>query len=180
MFGKRAMVAAVTAVLMAGLGACSGGGGDDVGGEWSATGAGSAGGDATQNPPAPDTVFGLRDTVRHVSARTTKATRPHLVSKCTTASRRVRHTSRTGSGKRRTTRTWYTTEQYRTCKKVRQGAETYTRVLSRERWCVRLDDVGGHASQDDVWYRVAQPAYDEALGADDHARLEFTPQGTGC
>ncbi|MEW2134861.1 hypothetical protein [Streptomyces sp. NPDC005435] len=123
---------------------------------------------------------GLRDAVRHVAAVTTKAARPHLVRRCTSASRRVAHTRRTGSGKRRSVRTWYTTERYRRCGKVRRGTETYRRVLRPEHWCVRLDAVGGDRSRNDVWYRVTRTAYGDALGAHDHARLEFTPRGTGC
>ncbi|MGW0992188.1 hypothetical protein ACWD5V_02525 [Streptomyces sp. NPDC002523] len=178
MFSKRAIVAAVTAVLIAGLSACSG----DSGGDGTAPvgNGGKAAGSNAHDNPSPDAVFGLRDTLRHVPARTTRATRPHLVKKCTIESRRVKHTSRSGSGKKRRTRTWYTTEQVRSCRKVRKGTETYTRVLRRERWCVRLDDVGGHASRDDVWYQVTYPAYNKALGADDHARLKFTPKAPGC
>jgi hypothetical protein len=171
-------VAAVTAVVIAGLGACSGNGGS--GGSAPVGDSGKAAGSSSGNNPSPDAVFGLRDTVRHVPARTTRATRPHLVKKCTIESHRVRHTSRSGSVKKRRTRTWYTTEQYRSCRKVRRGTETYTRVLRRQRWCVRLDNVGGHASRDDVWYQVTYSTYDKALGAHDHARLKFTPKAPGC
>jgi hypothetical protein len=152
MFSKqRLTVAGVTAFLIFGLGACG------------------AGTDATGNVARPsridtkatrvaepdtDDVFGLRDSVRHLSAKTVRATRPRLVKKCSSATRRVRHSARTGTGKRKTTRTWYTTERYQDCKRVRSGTETYTRVVRAERWCVRLDDVNGDTGKDDVWYRV--------------------------
>ncbi|MFF7966506.1 hypothetical protein ACFZC3_14215 [Streptomyces sp. NPDC007903] len=175
MFSRRLAVAGVTALVMAGLGGCSG----------DAAGAATDGGSHVRTvdgatTPSPDTVSGLRDGVRHVSAVTTKATRPHLVRRCTGATRRVTHTRSTGSGKRRSVRTWYTTEHYQRCGKVRQGTETYRRVTRPEHWCVRLDDVGGNRSHDDVWYRVTHAAYTDALAADDHARLEFSPRGTGC
>ncbi|WP_329366141.1 hypothetical protein [Streptomyces sp. NBC_01483] len=184
MFGRRLIVAAATAVLMAGLGACGGeGGGGGTGGEdpGAVTDVGrSDTGTVRQAAPSPDTVSGLRDSVRHLAKKTTKATRPHLVKKCTSATRRVRHTERTGTGTRRTTRTWYTTERYRTCKKVRSGTETYTRTVRSQRWCVSLDNVDGDTAKDDVWYQVARATYDEARGADEHTRMEFTPTATGC
>ncbi|MFF7974612.1 hypothetical protein [Streptomyces sp. NPDC007905] len=184
MFGRRLLVAGVTAVLMAGLGACSGGsgGGDEgtsqvVGAERSGTATGQ-----TRPDPAgePDTVSGLRDTVRHLSAKTARATRAHLVGKCATGTRRVRHTSSSGTGTRRRTRTWYTTERYRSCGKVRSGTETYRRVVRPEKWCVRLDDVDGDRARDDVWYQVTSATYADALDTDEHARMKFTPSGTGC
>ncbi|MEU2863794.1 hypothetical protein ACIQWL_45040 [Streptomyces mirabilis] len=184
MFGKRLLVAGATAVLIAGLGACGGGGGGggargvDSG---AGTDAGQGGSGTVQEaPPSPHTVSGLKDSVRHLAAKTTRATRPHLVSKCTSATRQVRHTQRTGTGTRRTTRTWYTTERYQSCKKVRTGTETYTRTVRPQRWCVRLDDVAGDTARDDVWYQVTPATYNEAHGADEHARMEFTPTGTGC
>ncbi|WP_330234567.1 hypothetical protein [Streptomyces sp. NBC_00566] len=175
MFGRRLAIAGVTALVMAGMGGCSG----------SDAGAHTGGGDhvSTVNggtTPSPDTVYGLRDEVRHVSAVTTRATRPHLVRQCTDATRRVKHTRRTGSGKRRSTRNRYTTEHYQRCGKVRHGTETYRRVTRPEHWCVRLDDVGGDRSHDDVWYRVTRTTYGDALGTHDHARLRFTPRGSGC
>ncbi|WP_234477742.1 hypothetical protein [Streptomyces sp. MBT65] len=123
---------------------------------------------------------GLRDSVRHLAKRTAKGTRPHTVTKCTSATEKVRHTSGSGSGSKKKTRTWYTTETHRKCAKVRRGTETYTRIVRRERWCVSLDDVGGNTAKDDVWYQVTRAAYDEARTADEHARVEFTPTGTGC
>lgn len=184
MFGKRLLVAGATAVLMAGLGACGGGGGGggargvDSG---AVTDAGQGGtGTVQEAPPSPHTVSGLKDSVRHLAAKTTRATRPHLVRKCASATRQVRHTQRTGTGTHRTTRTWYTTERYQSCKKVRTGTETYTRTVRPQRWCVSLDDVAGDTARDDVWYQVTPATYNEAHGADEHARMEFTPTGTGC
>ncbi|WP_406172544.1 hypothetical protein [Streptomyces sp. NBC_00996] len=182
MFNKqRLMVVGVTAFLITALGACSGGGdgGTDSTGSATATGQGSE--DTTQQaPPQADTVSGLRDTVRHLSRQTVKATRPHMVRRCTSATRRVRHSASTGTGTKRKTRTWYTTERYQDCEKVRSGTETYRRVVRPERWCVSLDDVGGDTARDDVWYQVTYATYDEALGTHEHTRMRFTPTGTGC
>ncbi|SFY48616.1 hypothetical protein [Streptomyces sp. F-1] len=158
MFTRRATVitaAATTAVLL--------------------TGAGAYAYFDRDRRSAPETVTGLRDTVQHLTERTTPATRPHLITRCTTGTHRVRHTSRSGSGAHRTTRTWYTTERHRDCHTIRSGTETYLRVLRPERWCVRLDDVDGDTGRDDVWYRVERSDYYTALAADDHARLEFVP-----
>jgi hypothetical protein len=172
MFGKRLLVAGATAVLIAGLGACGGGGGARGADPGAVTDAGQGStGTVQEAPPSPDTVSGRKDSVRHLAAKTTRATRPHLVRKCASATRQVRHTQRTGTGTHRTTRTWYTTERYQSCKKVRSGTETYTRTLRSQRWCVSLDD---------VWYQVTRATYDEAHGADEHARMEFTPSGSGC
>ncbi|MGW2489452.1 hypothetical protein ACWCV9_19865 [Streptomyces sp. NPDC001606] len=134
----------------------------------------------SSTPPRP--VTGLRDTIQHVSAQTTEATRPHLVKTCTTGTRRVSHSSTTGTGSHRTTRTWYTTERYRDCRSVRHGTETYTRVLHPERWCVRLDAVDGDPADNDVWYRVGRGDYYLALAADYHARMKVTPldSAPGC
>ncbi|KUN80971.1 hypothetical protein AQJ66_25190 [Streptomyces bungoensis] len=181
MFGRHLMVAWVTAVLTAGLVACSGGSGGADGGTGYVVGADDSGGAATRRTaPEPDTVSGRRDTVRHWPVKTARATRPHLVRKCTTGTRRVRHTSGTGTGTRRRTRTWYTTERYRSCRKVRSGTESYRRVVRAEKWCVRLDDVDGDKARDDVWYRVTRAVYGDALDTDRHARMKFTPAGTGC
>jgi hypothetical protein len=178
---RRLLAAGVTAVLMAGLGACGGGGGETkANGTVGTTGSTGTTGAAKEAQPSPYTVFGLRDTVRHVSRKTVADTRAHLVRKCTTTTERVRHTSRSGTGTHRTTRVWYTTEHHQSCTKVRQGTEKYRRVVRPERWCVRLDDVNGHTSQDAVWYRVTRDTYDQVLAADEHRRVEFTPAGTGC
>ncbi|MFF7883562.1 hypothetical protein ACH40F_22030 [Streptomyces sp. NPDC020794] len=183
MFGKRLLVAGATAVLIAGLGACGGGGGGGSRGvdPGAVTDVGqSSGGTVQEAPPSPDTVSGLRDSVRHLAAKTTRATRPHLARKCTSATRQVRHTQRTGTGTHRTTRTWYTTERYQSCEKVRSGTETYTRTVRPQRWCVSLDNVDGDTARDDVWYQVTPATYGKARHADEHARMEFTPTRTGC
>ncbi|MEU6476652.1 hypothetical protein ABZ858_07125 [Streptomyces sp. NPDC047017] len=159
MFGNRLRAVAVAAALLAGPAACG-----------------------SSEDETPDPVSGLKDTARHVSRQTAQAVRPRLVRKCTTRTRQVRHTSSSGSGKERKTRTWYTTEDYQDCRKVRSGTEMYQEEVQPERWCVRLDDVDGDDSVDDVWYRVTSTDYDQALAADDHARLEFVPQqpDDGC
>ncbi|MFE9810739.1 hypothetical protein ACFYRN_17670 [Streptomyces sp. NPDC005227] len=183
---KRLVTAAVAAVLIAGLGAC--GSGSDVRDESTNhsvgvdRGSGSGAGESRPDPATTTdaSVFGLRDEVRHLAAKTTRATRPHLTRKCTTATRRVKHTTRSGSGTKRRTRTWYSTERYKSCKQVRSGTETYTRVVRPERWCVSLDNLGGDAKRDDVWYRVGRTTYDAAVGTDRSVRMEFTPTGTGC
>ncbi|MCI3278109.1 hypothetical protein [Streptomyces cylindrosporus] len=169
---RQLLVAGLVAVLVAGLGACGGGGDDSSGHDTTAA--------AGETRPGPETVSGLRDTVRHVSRKTVSDTRAHLVRKCAPATRRVRHTSRSGTGSHRTTRVWYSTEHYRSCKKVRQGTERYQRVVRPERWCVSLDDVNGVGSRDDVWYRVTRETYGDVLQAGEHARVEFVPAGAGC
>jgi hypothetical protein len=45
---------------------------------------------------------------------------------------------------------------------------------------VRLDDVNGVSTQDDVWYEVDRRTYGQVLDADDHARVRITPAGAGC
>ncbi|WRZ89277.1 hypothetical protein OHB54_09410 [Streptomyces sp. NBC_01007] len=183
---KRLVTAAVTAVLIAGLGACSRGGDvRDEGTEHSVDAGRDGGGVAEGSRPDPATttdasVFGLRDEVRHLAARTTRATRPHMTKKCTTTTRRVKHTTSTGSGTKRRTRTSYSTERSKNCKQVRSGTETYTRVVRPERWCVSLDNLDGDATHDDVWYRVSRTTYDAAIGTDRHARMDFTPMGSDC
>jgi hypothetical protein len=172
---RRLSAATVAVVLMAGLGAC-GGGGTDTSGHTSTGHASTPKGAQA----SPDSVFGLRDTVRHLSRKTVADTRAHLVRKCTPTTERVRHTTRSGTGTHRTSRVWYTTEHHESCRKVRQGTERYRRVVRPERWCVSLDDVNGHRSRDDVWYRVTRETYDQVSAADEHARVEFTPAGTGC
>lgn len=167
---RRLLAAGMTAVLMAGLGACGSGRSDE----------GTQDSVAGQIKPSPETVSGLRDTVRHLPRKTVMDARPHLVRRCTSATRQVRHTSRAGSGTRRTTRVWYTTERYQSCRKVRQGTERYRRVVRPERWCVSLDDVNGVKAQDDVWYQVARGIYERAQAADPHTRMKFAPTGSGC
>ncbi|MEU6192762.1 hypothetical protein [Streptomyces sp. NPDC047061] len=173
------------AILIGTLGACSGGGNgngvdDGIGYEQDSSGTGTGAGATGTGSASDDTVHGLKDSVRHVAARTVRATRPHLVRKCSTATRRVRHTSSSGTGSRRTTRTWYTTERYRSCAKVRSGTETYRKTVRTEKWCVELDDVNGDKRRDDVWYEVGRSVYGDARAADDRARLEFSPVAEGC
>lgn len=120
-------------------------------------------------------VTGALDDHRHVARRTAPARRPHMVQRCTDRTRRVKHTSSKGSGKRKSTRTWYTTEHYQDCRKVQQGTESYTRVVSAERWCVELDDVGGDRTRDDVWYKVDATTYGTAVGAEEGTPMSFTP-----
>ncbi|MGW2830336.1 hypothetical protein [Streptomyces sp. NPDC001286] len=175
---RRLMVAGATAMLIAGLAAC--GGGQSGAEPPSGTITYSSDSSARETTPRSDSVSGLRDTVRHLSVRTVKATRPHMVKKCTSSTRRVRHTASSGTGTKRKTRTWYTTERTRTCKNVRTGTETYRRVVRPERWCVRLDDVGGDKTKDDIWFRVSSATYHQALAAKEHTRLEFVPQGSAC
>lgn len=179
MFNKRLTTAVLTALLIATLGAC--GGSESSGSTSSTSGVGRSSTSTPQETrPSPDTVTGLRDSLRHLARQTAKGTRPRTVTKCASATKKVRHKSSSGSGSKKKTRTWYTTEQYRTCRKVRSGTETYTRTVRAERWCVSLDDVGGNTAKDDVWYQVTRAAYDEARTADEHARVEFTPVKTGC
>ncbi|MFJ3305905.1 hypothetical protein ACIPSA_22805 [Streptomyces sp. NPDC086549] len=181
MFTKQRLIAAgATAILMVALAACGGAGADDQMPDDSVGYSSDTAAQDTEPPAEADTVSGLRDDVRHVSRRTVGDTRPHLVKECTSTTRRVRHTSTTGTGTRRSTRTWYTTQQSRTCKQVRSGTETYRRVVRPERWCVELDDVNGVTTEDDVWYRVDATTYDQAVGTDENTRMEFTPVGTGC
>ncbi|MET7981845.1 hypothetical protein [Streptomyces sp. NPDC005281] len=182
MFKRVATAALTAAVLIAGLGAC--GGADQGSGHSVGAGQGSGSTTGQHRPDASATadarVFGLLDEVRHRAVMTTRATRPHMTRKCTTATHRVRHSSSSGSGSKRRTRTWYSTEHVRTCKRVRSGTETYTRVVRPEQWCVSLDDVGGHTKQDNVWYRVSRTTYNTAVGTDKHARMDFTPTHSGC
>lgn len=177
MFTKRLIAGGLTALLIGALNAC---GTSDSSGSTSSVVRSSASTTAPKARPTPDTVTGLRDAVRHLAKQTTKATRPHTVTKCTPATKKVQHKSSSGSGTKKKTRTWTTTEQYRKCSMVRSGTETYTRTVRAERWCVSLDDVGGNTAEDDVWYQVTRAAYDEVRGADEHARVEFTPTGSGC
>lgn len=155
------MVAGLTMVLMAGLGACGSGSGQGDGP--SPVSGNSSGGqydsgddDDRATPPETAAVTGLRDAVRHVSRKTTKVTRPHMVRKCTSSK---------GSRK---------------CRNVRSGTETHTRVVRQERWCVSLNDVDGDAKRDAVWYQVTRVTYDEAAAADRLAPMKFTPEATGC
>lgn len=132
------------------------------------------------NPSKSSKVTGLRDDVRSDPQKSTTATRPRMVEKCTPRTKRVRHTSTTGVGRKKSTKTWYTDEKYNNCKKVRQGTETYTKVLSRARWCVELDDLNGKWSKDDVWFEVDSATYNTALTKKEGTKVSFTPLRTGC
>ncbi|MGY1499476.1 hypothetical protein ACW4TU_23320 [Streptomyces sp. QTS52] len=181
MFSKRRLtLAGFTVILMAGLGACGSGVGPQDDGTTSSQYDDDGGAGVQETAPVKPTVHGLRDAVRHVTAKTAKATRPHLVKKCAPATRQVKHTQRTGTGTAKRTRTWYTTEHYQKCANTRSGTETYTRVVRQERWCVSLDDVNGDAKRDAVWYQVTRVTYDKAVAADRLAPLKFTPEATGC
>lgn len=171
---QRLVRAGLTAILVAGLGAC---GAATDGGAGHPDGGGKGTGKTSQDArPHSDAVFGLRDGARHVAKKTVRSTRPHLVQKCRPATKRVKHTKRSG----RTKKTWYTTERFRDCHQVTKGTETYTRVVRPERWCVQLDDVNGAAAKDDVWYRVPHATYRAALDKGAHARIKIEPTGTGC
>ncbi|MFF1562523.1 hypothetical protein ACFVY1_03165 [Streptomyces sp. NPDC058293] len=171
---QRPVLAGLTLVLVAVLSACGGGAGK---GDGHAGGKGQGGEYSRQHS---DHVRGLYDAVRHLPRKTVKATRAHMVKECDPATRKVKHTSRSGSGKRKRTRTWYTTERYNQCHKVRKGSERYTRVVRPERWCVRLDDVNGKSRKDDRWFRVSPATYSEVHGKAEHARVKFDPRGRGC
>ncbi|WP_458248687.1 hypothetical protein [Streptomyces sp. MAI_2237] len=175
---RRMMAVGATAMLVLGLAACGSGRSDAEPPSRSVTHSSDV--SPEQNTPRSDTVSGLRDIVRHLPVKTSRATRPHMVKKCASTTTRVRHTSTSGTGSRRKTRTWYTTERTRTCKNVRSGTETYRRVVRPERWCVRLDDVGGDKARDDVWFRVDSATYHQAQAATDHTRVTFVPRGTAC
>ncbi|WP_329120793.1 hypothetical protein [Streptomyces sp. NBC_01465] len=146
------------------------------------TGCGGSSGASGSSSGSDDyTVTGLRDDLRHTAQQTTRATRPHMVKECSGShTRRVKHTSRSGSGKKRKTRTWYTNETVQDCKKVQHGTETYNRVLRQARWCVELDNVNGKAKQDDVWYEVSSGDYRRATGIDEGKKISFEPLSNGC
>ncbi|MFJ8822811.1 hypothetical protein ACIREE_13615 [Streptomyces sp. NPDC102467] len=171
---RRPVLAGLTMVLVTALAAC--GGGSDKESSAQAGSAKGGGSYADQHEDRPVKVAGLRDSVRHVGRKTARSTRPHLVKKCATDTRKVKHTRRS-KGR---TKTWYATEKHQDCKKVRKGTETYTRVVRQERYCVRLDDVNGKPRKDDVWYRVRPATYSEVNGADDRAKVTFEPVAQGC
>ncbi|MFF1713557.1 hypothetical protein [Streptomyces sp. NPDC058268] len=131
-------------------------------------------------PSKPAKVTGLRDDIRSVAQKTTTATRPRMVEKCTPSTKRVKHSSTTGTGRNKRTRTWYTNEKYNDCKKVQQGTEKYTKVLRRARWCVELDDLNGKRSKDDVWFEVDAATYNSAAAKKEGSKLSFAPLRNGC
>ncbi|WP_327369260.1 hypothetical protein [Streptomyces sp. NBC_01217] len=167
---------ALAAVLLAALlTAC---GSPSESGSGGSADSGHGGGTASS---APDrTVSGLRDDIRHLTRKTATGTRPHMVKRCTSRVRKVKHTSSSGTGRRRTTRTWYTNDSYQDCTKVRRGTESYTRVVRPERWCVELDNVGGNSAKDDVWYEVESTVYRKATQLKEGAGLSFAPLRRGC
>ncbi|MER5361371.1 hypothetical protein [Streptomyces sp. NPDC002785] len=126
------------------------------------------------------TVSGLRDDIRHITRKTATGTRPRMVERCTTRVRKVKHTSSTGKGGTRKTRTWYTDDSYKDCKKIQQGTRSYTRVVRRARWCVELDNVGGNPAKDDVWYEVEAAVHHKATQIEEGGKLSFTPLRRGC
>ncbi|MFJ9081884.1 hypothetical protein ACIRL3_05675 [Streptomyces sp. NPDC102384] len=171
---RRPTLAGLTMMLVVALAACGGGPQQDT--STSGHGGGKDTGSHTVRQDDTDKVTGVRDGVRHVTRRTTRSTRPHLVKKCRTDTRRVRHTKRSHGR----TKTSYTTKKVRDCHKVRRGTEKYTRVLRAERWCVRLDDVNGKRSVDDQWFRVNSTVYGRVQGEDDRAKVTIQPLRKGC
>ncbi|MGY0019846.1 hypothetical protein [Streptomyces sp. cg35] len=171
---RRPALAGLTMMLVAALAAC-GGGEDRQASAHGGTGK-SESSHASGHENGPAEVVGLRDAVRHVTRRTATGTRPHLVKKCETDTRKVKHTRRS-KGR---TRTWYSTEKHQDCARVRRGTEKYTRVVRQERWCVRLDDVNGKSGKDDVWYRVRPATYQKVDGADPRAKVTIEPVAQGC
>ncbi|WP_338702344.1 hypothetical protein V2W30_33575 [Streptomyces sp. Q6] len=171
---RRPALAGLTMVLVVALAAC--GGTTDSGSSTGGTATADSGYAQDTSREKDVTITGVRDSLRHVTRKTRRATRPHFVKKCGTETRRVRHTKRVNGR----TRTWYTTKTYRDCEKVRKGTEAYTRVVRKERWCVRLDDVNGKPRKDDVWYRVGPATYSEVNGADERAKVTFEPVAQGC
>ncbi|MGY0490595.1 hypothetical protein [Streptomyces sp. WG-D5] len=169
---RRSTLAGLTMMLVVALAAC---GGTDTSSSVNGTGKGSGSGSGTVEQ-ADQKVTGVRDGVRHVTRRTTRATRPHLVNKCETDTRKVRHTKRSNGR----TKTWYTTDKVRDCHKVRRGTEKYTKVLRSERWCVRLDDVGGKRTADDRWFRVNSTTYGRVRGEEDRSKVTIEPLREGC
>ncbi|MFD9038775.1 hypothetical protein [Streptomyces bottropensis] len=127
-----------------------------------------------------DTVSGLRDDVRHITRKTTSAVRPRMVKRCTTTTKKIKHTSRTRIGKRTSTSTWYEYKPVTTCRMVRNGTESYTRVTRRERWCVELDAVNGDQRRRDVWFQVTHGTYVSAVAASEGDKIKFTPVANGC
>lgn len=73
-----------------------------------------------------------------------------MVRRCADRTRRMRYSSSSGTGGRRSTRSRYTTEHSEDCREAPYGTEPYTRTVSAERWCVEPDDVGGVRTRDGV------------------------------
>ncbi|MET8469356.1 hypothetical protein ABZY90_10560 [Streptomyces sp. NPDC006422] len=167
---RRPTLAGLTMVLVVALAACGGGTEKSA----STHGGGATGSQSVEQ--RDEKVTGVRDAVRHLSRRTTRATRPHLVRTCDTDMRRVRHTKRSNGR----TKTYYTTKKVRDCHKVRRGTERYTRVLRPERFCVRLDAVGGRKGENDRWFAVNSVTFHRVQQADDRAKVTIAPLRKGC
>lgn len=165
---KRPMLlSGVALILGVGLSACG-------------TTTGTHQSDASTEARHDDTVSGLRDDVRHITRKTAPAVRPRMVNRCTTTTKKIKRTSTTRIGKRTSTTTWYEHKPVTTCRKVRNGTESYTRVTRRERWCVELDAVNGDQRRRDVWFQVAHATYVNALTAREGVKIKFTPVADGC
>ncbi len=141
-----------------------------------ATGGASADGASAEVAPSPTTVTGRLVATRHVTLLARTATRPHMVRRCRTETERVRHTTGSGSKKRTT----YTNEEHTVCTQVQQGTETYRKVVRPENWCTELDDVGGASGPDNVWYRVNQGDYLQALGLKTGSSVTVEPLSGNC
>ncbi|QFR93672.1 hypothetical protein [Streptomyces tsukubensis] len=125
-------------------------------------------------------VSGLSADTRYIPRKTASAVRPHYVRRCTTNTERVKHTSSSGSGKHKRKRTWYTTENRRSCHQVRRGSERYTRLVHSSAYCVELNNVNGKKTADNRWYEVDQKTYRKAEGVPDGKKLRFRPVGDDC
>ncbi|MFD3422641.1 hypothetical protein [Streptomyces decoyicus] len=154
---RRMFLAALPATFMVALSACAGGASAEL-----------------------HKVSGLRDDVRHIHEKAQPATRPHMISVCTTRPKRTPHTATTRVGGVTKTRRWVTIETARDCRMKQRGTETYMRVVRTERWCVELDDVGGNRRRDDVWFRVDPHAYAQALDVNEGEKIAITPRADGC
>ncbi len=127
-----------------------------------------------------DPVSGDRDDVRYDKAQYKPATRvvKEFKQQCTKNSRDKKHTSGTGKNKR----TWYTKEWYQDCKKVQTGqhTESYKKKVKDAKYCVELDNVGGKADEDDVWYNVSSSVYYKALSKSEGDSMKFNYNHKGC
>lgn len=117
------------------------------------------------------TVSGLQDDTRHVPliAHTGYHSVPVTQQRCTTTSRTV---TTTVNGK-----TVTKTVPSTTCKSVRVGTrqEPYQVVTQYERFCVELDNVNGHKSDDDRWFTVSSATYYAARNRDEGDRVTKMP-----
>ncbi|WP_019061521.1 hypothetical protein [Streptomyces prunicolor] len=164
---RQMLLSGVALIVSVGLSACG-------------PASGTHRGDTPAEARHADTVSGLRDDVRHITRKATPAVRPRMVNRCTTTTKKIKHTSRTRTGKRTLTSTWYENRPITTCRKVRNGTESHTRVARRERWCVELDAVNGDQRRRDVWFQVTHAAYTKALAVREGDSIKFTPVANGC